>query len=161
MLIWTLKHIILSVLFIWIIHKIYQYFQSQLTVPKVKDLVNKPLYEYNKMFKSMEEDIEEDNYSRHGKSLQMNNSVDLQKKNEMKYELKKYLAEVTNRPEIPTSNDSMKFAQNLSFDSFVKKNGDDSSMHAGYNLETPSQGKNDFNYNSYSFSGEDLSRSDF
>ena len=49
---WTLKHIILSTLFIWLIHKIYNYFKLQLTVPKVKDLVNKPIYEYENMFKT-------------------------------------------------------------------------------------------------------------
>ena len=50
---WILQRIILSFLFIAIIHYIYVFFKENLTIPKVKDLVNKPTQQYNAIYKSM------------------------------------------------------------------------------------------------------------
>jgi hypothetical protein len=50
MLFFTLKTIFISLLLIALIHYLYGFFKNTLTVPKVKDLVNKPAERYNKMF---------------------------------------------------------------------------------------------------------------
>jgi hypothetical protein len=50
MLFFTLKTIFVSFLLIALIHYLYGFFKNTLTVPKVKDLVNKPAERYNKMF---------------------------------------------------------------------------------------------------------------
>jgi len=50
MLFFTLKTIFVSLLLIALIHYLYGFFKNTLTVPKVKDLVNKPAERYNKMF---------------------------------------------------------------------------------------------------------------
>ena len=50
MLFFTLKTIFVSLLLITLIHYLYGFFKNTLTVPKVKDLVNKPAERYNKMF---------------------------------------------------------------------------------------------------------------
>jgi hypothetical protein len=50
MLFLTLKTVFLSLLLIALIHYLYGFFKNTLTVPKVKDLVNKPAQRYNQMF---------------------------------------------------------------------------------------------------------------
>jgi hypothetical protein len=50
MLIWVLQTIILSVVFICIVHFLVNYFTSMLTVPKFKDLVYSPNKKYEHMF---------------------------------------------------------------------------------------------------------------
>jgi len=50
MLFFTLKTIFISLLLIALIHYLYGFFKNTLTVPKVKDLVNKPTNRYNEMF---------------------------------------------------------------------------------------------------------------
>ena len=53
MLFFILKTIFVSLLLIALIHYLYDFFKNTLTVPKVKDLVNKPAQQYNQMFASL------------------------------------------------------------------------------------------------------------
>jgi len=46
---WTLKWTIMSLVLIILIHYLYIFFIETLTVPKVKDLVNKPTQRYNEI----------------------------------------------------------------------------------------------------------------
>jgi hypothetical protein len=50
MLFFTLKTIIISLTLIALIHYLYSFFKDTLTIPKVKDLVNKPAKRYDEMF---------------------------------------------------------------------------------------------------------------
>ena len=50
MLFFTLKTIFISLLLIALIHYLYAFFKNTLTIPKVKDLVNKPAKRYGEMF---------------------------------------------------------------------------------------------------------------
>jgi len=50
---WIFQRTILSFVFIAIIHYIYIFFKENLTIPKVKDLVNKPTKQYDEIYKSM------------------------------------------------------------------------------------------------------------
>ena len=61
MLLTILQHIILSLTFIVVIHYIYLYYKDILTVPKVKDLVNKPTQQYDEIYKSMNSNEKTDN----------------------------------------------------------------------------------------------------
>ena len=49
MLYWTVQWIIISLVLIMLIHYLYSFFKNTLTVPKVKDLVNKPTERYNEI----------------------------------------------------------------------------------------------------------------
>ena len=40
---------IFSIIIIYVVHNIFNYFKNTLTSPKVKDLIIKPAYEYNKI----------------------------------------------------------------------------------------------------------------
>jgi hypothetical protein len=51
MLFWTVQTIIISIIFIFLVHHLITYFKQILTVPITKDLVNSPIQKYNDMFK--------------------------------------------------------------------------------------------------------------
>ena len=49
MLYWTLKWIVISFVLIILIHYLYSFLTNMLTVPKVRDLVNKPMARYEEL----------------------------------------------------------------------------------------------------------------
>jgi len=51
---WIMKVSILSFIFIFLLHYLYSFFVSTLTVPKVKDLVTLPQEKYEEMFHSLQ-----------------------------------------------------------------------------------------------------------
>ena len=50
MLIWTIQASVISIIFIFLIHHLFCFLKSTLTVPKIKDLVNSPTQKYENMF---------------------------------------------------------------------------------------------------------------
>jgi len=52
---WIIKVSILSLVFIFLLHYLYSFFVSTLTIPKVKDLVTLPQKKYNEMFDSLQQ----------------------------------------------------------------------------------------------------------
>ena len=72
MLFWIIRQTIISVILIISIHYIYLFFKNNLTVPKTKDLVNKPAEQYKKIYSSL-------------------NKNNIETSKEMKNELKSYL----------------------------------------------------------------------
>lgn len=87
MIFWTVKHVVISLVFILLMHYIYNFFKSNLTIPKVKDLVSRPQQQYNKIFdvmrNSKKNEVNNDNND--------NNVVETTSSTNMKTELKKYL----------------------------------------------------------------------
>ena len=47
---WIVQTTILSIVFIFLVHYLIEFFKSTLTVPKLKDLVNSPNQKYEHMF---------------------------------------------------------------------------------------------------------------
>jgi hypothetical protein len=52
---WIIKVSILSLIFIFLLHYLYSFFISTLTIPKVKDLVTLPQQKYDELFNSLEQ----------------------------------------------------------------------------------------------------------
>lgn len=50
MLSWILQITIISIVLIFLVHYLFNFFKSTLTVPKIKDLVNAPAQKYENMF---------------------------------------------------------------------------------------------------------------
>ena len=75
MLFWIIQQTIISIVLIISIHYIYIFFKNNLTIPKTKDLVNKPTEQYKKIYSSLKK-TKEDN-------------------TQMKTELKNYLKTLT------------------------------------------------------------------
>jgi flagellar biosynthesis protein FlhB len=53
MLSWMLQTTIISVVLIFLVHHLIQFFRDTLTTPKIKDLVNTPPLKYEHMFSAM------------------------------------------------------------------------------------------------------------
>jgi hypothetical protein len=50
MLSWIIQITIISIVLIFLVHYLFNFFKSTLTVPKIKDLVNSPTQKYENMF---------------------------------------------------------------------------------------------------------------
>jgi len=74
MLFWIIQQTIISVVLIISVHYIYIFFKNNLTIPKTKDLVNKPTEQYKRIYSSLNKSKE-----------------DTKDAKEMKSELKNYL----------------------------------------------------------------------
>ena len=50
---WIIKVTLISLLLIFLLHYLYSFFKTNLTSPKLKDLVNKPQAKYNTIYNSL------------------------------------------------------------------------------------------------------------
>ena len=50
MLLWIIQITFVSIIFIFLIHYLIEFFKSTLTIPKIKDLVNSPSQKYENMY---------------------------------------------------------------------------------------------------------------
>jgi hypothetical protein len=105
MLFWSIKITFLSIILIFLVHYLINFFKSTLTVPKIKDLVNTPTQKYENMFNvisSSDKHSNNDNISNNNITNNITNSnnqvsyteIDLLPKPDetsMKNELKNFL----------------------------------------------------------------------
>ena len=105
MLFWSIQITLLSIILIFLVHYLINFFKSTLTVPKIKDLVNTPTQKYENMFNvmSLSDKQHSNNNSNDSNSTDINNissnqvsytEIDLLPKpdeNSMKNELKNFL----------------------------------------------------------------------
>jgi len=112
MLSWIIQITIISIILIFLVHHLINFFKSTLTVPKIKDLVNTP----NKKYENMYDIIHNSNSSFSNTSPSISdeyNLVDLipkkeaSMKNELKNFLKKQLHSSSNSGTDITALDSM------------------------------------------------------
>ena len=82
MLFWIIKWFLISVLIIVLLHNLYLFFINTLTIPKVKDLINKPIEQYNEI----QSFTNESNYESDISNVKEQNS-----ENDMQNELKSFL----------------------------------------------------------------------
>ena len=82
MLLWIIKWFFISGLIIVLLHNLYLFFINTLTIPKVKDLINKPIEQYNEIICSSNEYNNESDKSNYNEPTP---------ENEMQNELKSFL----------------------------------------------------------------------
>lgn len=92
-------YIIISVVIISLLHYLYTYFINILTVPKIKDLVNKPGQEYKnieKIILNNKETVIDNNLSTNDDTTDISNlkNITPETKNDMKNELKNFFNEL-------------------------------------------------------------------
>jgi len=108
MLSWIIQMSVISLVLIILIHYLFTFFKTNLTIPKVKDLVNKPQEQYEMLFNTIKNTNTIHPGSKNNTVLptksSTNNSV---KTNEdMKSELKNYLKELSDsKAGLSTSHD--------------------------------------------------------
>ena len=69
MILWVLQSTILSAALIFLVHHLFQFFKSTLTVPKIKDLVNAPARKYEAMYTVIQQNKSNDNMKEELKSF--------------------------------------------------------------------------------------------
>ena len=98
---WVIQITIISIILIFLVHHLINFFKSTLTVPKIKDLVNTPIQKYENMYNiirknsntsiNMDTSINMENYINTNEEYTL---IDLLPKKEeptMKNELKNFL----------------------------------------------------------------------
>ena len=98
MLPWIIQMSVISLILIVLVHYLFTFFKTNLTIPKVKDLVNKPQKQYEALFDTMKEttihhSMPETEYT----NIKDNVKSDVSKSESisMKNELKNYLKELS------------------------------------------------------------------
>ena len=119
MLSWILQITIISIVLIFLVHYLFNFFKSTLTVPKIKDLVNSPTQKYENMFNiisknnskphdnnTFNNDYNENNDNNFNDNNDNNNEIEYtltdllptqQTKTDMKNELKNFLKKQMNQ----------------------------------------------------------------
>jgi hypothetical protein len=101
MLSWVIQITFISIILIFLVHHLINFFKSTLTVPKIKDLVNTPTQKYENMYNIIQKNSNNSNFSSESADYTL---IDLLPKVEeptMKNELKKFL-----KKQLNTSNDN-------------------------------------------------------
>ena len=81
---WAVQWTIISLVLILLVHYLYSFFIDTLTVPKVKDLVNKPIQQYNDILSDIKNN---------------SSSEDAIDKSEMQNELRDFLSNIKKSPQ--------------------------------------------------------------
>lgn len=94
----TIKTVIISIIFIFLIHHLIEFFKNTLTVPKVKDLVNVPTQKYEDILNILSKNTSNNKYTNNNiENLNNNNNLSTNINSlpvvddDMKSELKKFL----------------------------------------------------------------------
>ena len=98
MLSWIFQMSVISLILIILLHYLFTFFKTNLTIPKVKDLVNKPQEQYEMLFNTIKNNPMAKNNS-DGNDMQNNGDIvgnNINNKTDMKNELKNYLKELSN-----------------------------------------------------------------
>lgn len=90
MLSWIIQMTILSTIFIFLIHQLIIFFKENLTIPKIKDLVNTPCQKYENIYQIISQDKEKQDIIQ---ELQKEDLLPKQDIKNMKNELKSFLKE--------------------------------------------------------------------
>ncbi len=69
---WIIQITIISIILIFLVHHLINFFKSVLTVPKIKDLVNSP----NEKYKNIYETISHNNYRHYDNRMENDNDND-------------------------------------------------------------------------------------
>ncbi len=97
MLIWIVKQIVISLLIIVLAHSIYVFLQSNLTTPKIRDLVDKPIKQYSEIYNNIDSKTNNKNDEVNDLSIKNKiiNNEDKSNNVNMKHELQEYLNELS------------------------------------------------------------------
>ena len=96
MLSWIFQMSVISLILIILVHYLFTFFKTNLTIPKVKDLVNKPQEQYDMLFNTIHNNNSTRQTNRDDNDKQSNDGNNINNNADMKNELKNYLKELSN-----------------------------------------------------------------
>ena len=98
MLSWILQITIISIVLIFLVHYLFNFFKSTLTVPKIKDLVNSPTQKYESMFNIITKNNSKTHNNKDYNEYTLTDLLQTQQtKTDMKNELKNFLKKQMNQ----------------------------------------------------------------
>lgn len=106
MLWWSIQIAAVSLILIFLVHHLFHFFKSTLTVPKVKDLVNGDKEEYENINKILESSVNDDMIDVSISFLPPSESFS-DSKEDMKNELKNFLRKQMRNQEVVAQNEIM------------------------------------------------------
>ena len=106
MLSWVIQTTLMSIIFIFVVHYLINFFKSTLTVPKIKDLVNNPSKKYENMYSIINSNNTQNSNTYNNISSNISNDLDFK----IEYTDADLLPklEVEPKSEIKINTDSMK-----------------------------------------------------
>jgi hypothetical protein len=114
MLSWIIQITIISIIFIFLVHHLINFFKSTLTIPKIKDLVNSPNKKYENIFDTIKNNSN-NNLDSNSNNYSLIDLLPQTDKPTMKNELKNFLKKQFN-------NSSMNSTEISSLDSMSNLN---------------------------------------
>jgi cell shape-determining protein MreC len=107
MLLWISQITIISIILIFLVHYLINFFKSTLTIPKIKDLVNSPTQKYKNIYNTIDNKSSSFNKNTNYKlnELLPKKNEPISMKNELKNFLKKQLDGTNNSIPLDTLND--------------------------------------------------------
>lgn len=118
-----IKTTIISLILIFLVHYLYDFFKTNLTIPKIKDLVNRPTDKYNDIIDT----IQQNTNTKSDLSDKLTKPSDSQS---MKDELKSYLKQQMNSKE-PVSFSSVS-GNSIGNNPFSSSSGNDLGNYTAY-----------------------------
>lgn len=112
---WIIQITIISIILIFLVHHLINFFKSVLTVPKIKDLVNSP----NEKYKNIYETISHNNYRHSDNRMDNDNDRDVNI-NKISYTLEDILPPNTNTTSITNATAQSNNMKN-ELKNFIKK----------------------------------------
>ena len=103
MLSWILQITIISIVLIFLVHYLINFFKSTLTIPKIKDLVNSPTQKYENMFNI----ISKNNFKMNNNENVNNENINNENTNKM--EIEYTLTDLLPKPDTDMKNELKKF----------------------------------------------------
>jgi hypothetical protein len=115
---WIFKVSVLSLIFIFLLHYLYTFFISTLTIPKVKDLVTIPQQKYDELFHSLEQKKNNDGIAKN--NFLPSSSSSSSSSQSMKDELIRFMKEIGGTPAADSNRNVMSASSTISPFSFSK-----------------------------------------
>lgn len=123
MLAWIIQISIISIIFIFLVHHLFGFFKSTLTVPKIKDLVNSPSQKYQNIFDTISLG-----------NMNTNTNLNLNNENDSSINNPNSYTAIDLLPPSPSQNDVVtKDMMKDELKSFLKKQLNTESASSGYN----------------------------
>jgi hypothetical protein len=129
---WTIQITTMSILLIFLVHHLFVFFMTQLTVPKVKDMVYAPAQKYEEIYRKISQNVgrndtdistyntdSETEKNTHLNSLSSQSQSNPQPQSSMKNELKNFLKDKLKSNSTPSFDEPFSFSNNgMAFSSF-------------------------------------------
>ena len=115
---WIIQMSIISLILIILVHYLFTFFKTNLTIPKVKDLVNKPMRQYEILFDTMKE------------TTIKPVAPTIDDTSNMKNELKNYLKELSSSKKLLSANNNNNYTPSTG----PLNTNEPGGMHAGENV---------------------------